>query len=241
MSNYNWARGTIKIPTKDYPKVRDALIRFHNERQQELLEKAVRVYEVVKGLKFKRGANKHPLIADEWDADEAFGMGNLLNRTFGRTFDPEDREMIATSIFPNQKNEEGRPIYGKHVTRAQKPKKKDFPLATKATRSFSSDDLTITLDPKAKTVHFDGEENNRAQERALESKLAGALFNALRGVTWTARTGGKIIGNDEYNQDECEGGGANYVLHEWSHKVTPRRQTSYSGGYGGGALYGRRY
>jgi hypothetical protein len=250
MSNYNWARGKIVIPSKDYPKVRDALIAFQNARQKRLLAKALKVWEVVKATKFKRGANRFAIVEDSWTAEQTLGSGNAINRAFGRDDDQDgnDRRKIALSIFPPQKDAEGKVLWNKHVSRAQKPKKKDFPLANKSTKSFSTMDLTISLDPKTRVVHFMGDENNRAQERALESDLAGALFDALNRVTWTRGSGGKIMGNDEYNRDDySDGGGANYVLHEWSKDKTPRRRQSFaygggpSGLYGGSFTYGRRY
>src|SRR5690606_40658386 len=40
-----------------------------------------------------------------------------------------------------------------------------------------------------------------------------AFENALRKVMWVRGTGGKLVGNDEYNRDSrYEGGGANYAL-----------------------------
>jgi len=243
MSNYNWARGTITIPTKDYPKVRDALIAYENTRQANLYAIAFKVYEIFKGLKFKRGTDRFAIAESASDAEHYFGAGNRIDRTFGASFDCEDRRKIALSIFPPQKDEDGKVRWNnKHTTRAQKPKRKDFPLANKSTRRFNAPDLTISLDPKTRVVSFDGDENNRAQERALEGNLARALFRALDRVTWTRGSGGKIIGNDEYNGDDCsEGGGANYVLHEWSKEKSARTRRTTSSYSSGGFAYGRRY
>ena len=43
------------------------------------------------------------------------------------------------------------------------------------------------------------------------------LFRYLKRVTWTSRSGGQNIGNDEYNRDSYDAGsGGNYVVREFS-------------------------
>jgi hypothetical protein len=227
MSNMNWARGTIKIPAKDWPKVRGALVEHRNANQQRLLDTALEVHEALKGRKFKRGTNRGATLADEWRTEQAFGENCAPNRLMHRINDKE-RFQIARSIFPPEKDADGKSVWGTSVSRPQKPKKKDFPLANKATCLFEDDDLTIHLDAKTHTVFFEGEENNWSQERAMECPLAQVLFRVLSAVQWTARTGGSIVGNDEYSGEDCEeGGGANYVLRTFGKDAPrPRRQAT---------------
>lgn len=77
-------------------------------------------------------------------------------------------------------------------------------------------ETTITL--KGNTVIWDVPENNHACDHAREHPLAVALFEFLdRRVEWTSRSGGTIVGNDEYNrEDDSVGGGGNYVVREYS-------------------------
>lgn len=74
-----------------------------------------------------------------------------------------------------------------------------------------SGEATITL--VGNTVTWDVPENNHAPERAHSHPMAASLFGFLRTVRWTARSGGAIAGNDEYNRDaDYAGGGGNYVV-----------------------------
>ena len=55
------------------------------------------------------------------------------------------------------------------------------------------------------------------------------LFELLHRITWTRGSGGKILGNDEYNRDdEHEGGGGNYVTMRFGPDVQKRKAESRS-------------
>lgn len=59
-------------------------------------------------------------------------------------------------------------------------------------------------------------ENNHACEHAREHPVVDEMFRLLSKIRWTAKTGGRIVGNDEYNRSDVEyGGGANYVKYEF--------------------------
>lgn len=215
MSNYNWERGTIKLPAKDYPKVRDAVIAAHNAEMERVYNKAVSVYDkLTKVLKGKRGIDKQLFLNDEFYRKEKGFDANCLGTMRRDKWADPHQELdwrVEATLFPYDREKKE---YRKNPL---KPKKKDFPKATKSTRSFSAEEASVTFDPKAKTVTWDVGENNRAVERAAETWLAKALFGALNRVTWTARTGGTIVGNDEYNRDsDHPGGGGNYVTREFS-------------------------
>ena len=103
----------------------------------------------------------------------------------------------------------------------KKPLKKDFPLATNKTRHFDLGEASISFsDDTKKTVIWDVPENNHAPERARDYSLARTFFYELGRIKWTRGSGGEITGNNEYNRDDYEsGGGANYVVSEYSLKA----------------------
>lgn len=88
------------------------------------------------------------------------------------------------------------------------------------------------LRPDTHTVFWDVGENNHAQERAREEPNARVLFKALGKIKWGRGSGGDIIGNDEYNRDDCTaGGGGNYVVESFGPKKKRRNKTLIVGGY----------
>lgn len=206
MSKYDWERGTIKLPAKEYARVRRAVMDAYNQRMAEGLRVANRTYDKVKILlKGKRGIDTMLFIEDELYREE-LGFRRSSVPDFGDDADMLDRAL--RSMFPKGKG------------RMQKPKKKDFPLANARTQAFAEDDAFISFNPKDKTVLWEVDENNRAVERARNSTIGKALFRALHRVEWTARTGGTIYGNDEYHREE--GDGSNYVAATFG-KDTPKR------------------
>ena len=227
MSNYNWARGSVKIPAKYYPKVRDAVIEAHNGRQTFLLKRAGEVYDLLKKSKIKRGTDKRALVEDDYAREEVFGRYSALDRLLDK-LDYSEVELIAESLFPTT-YKDGTRVESK---RMHKPKKKDFPLANSRTKQIDDGgygDIYIGFDNKTRTISFGCAENNRAQERFLEHRLYSVLKRALDRVEWTRSTGGKLLGNDEYSRDSYEeGAGGNYVLQEWSKEASNRRRKARS-------------
>lgn len=202
MSCYNWEHGVIKLPASAYKSVRDAVLDAHNYLMDRALDRAKRVrQESLDAGNGKRGFDYKDDIYERLHKYCPKGV---------------DTCQIREALFP----------YGRKSPKPAKPTRKSFPLANGRTREFRwwSADFTITFDPKAKTVTWNVEENNRAVERANAHPVAEALFRALRGVSWTSRTGGTIVGNDEYNRHENRGigGGANYVTQTFGKDAKPR-------------------
>ena len=104
--------------------------------------------------------------------------------------------------------------------------------ATNRTTTFRCGEPLITFDRGKRSVRWEVPEGNHARDHGRNHPIAQALFKALDRVQWTRGTGGKIVGNDEYNRDsEYEGGGGNYVIDEYGPKV--QRQPAHT--------YGRRW
>lgn len=182
MSCYNWERGTIKIPTKEYSKLRKAVITEHNRLQDERFELALRCHaKVLAAKKGKRGFNAY-----HW-ANSADGIPwNVIHLMFSH--DPKTNKW-----------------------KFHKPKKKGLdkkPLTKDALLSLGGSAIIF----KDRTVIWDVAENNRAVEDERAKPLAKFFFRKLDNITWTRGSGGKIVGNDEYNREaDYEGGGGCYV------------------------------
>ncbi len=133
------------------------------------------------------------------------------------------------------------------MLKGSQPKKKDLELfAVSKDAEISLPDAYVGFSNKGRTVTWSVSENNRAVEHANDHWFAKLLFEKLGRITWTRGTGGKIVGNDEYNRDRDDiGGGGNYLVREYrmltakeKRERAAARRTSYHGGFGH-AGYGR--
>jgi len=194
MSKYEWERGTIKIPTKEWSKFRTGIIGCWNSHQLGLLEKAKSLHARLKTLtKGKRGSKR----------SEAIRLALKDN------YDWELQRLVVESAHVK-----GNVTY----TLRGLPKKKDLGLLpTSKDTHIRVGGATVSLCNKTRTVGWDVGENNRACESARSSFIGEELFTRLGQITWTRGTGGEIVGNDEYNRDnDYAGGGGNYVTSEFS-------------------------
>lgn len=221
MSKYEWERGTIKIPAKEWAGFRKGLIEAWNRRELARLERATalhgRLKEAVKG---RRGSKR----------DEA--LRKALERLCPEREENEGvRDLLVSYDWKARKDE----LRGK-------PKKKDLrllPLSKDA--RIDLPDALIVLQNKSRTVTWDVPENNHACEHARRHPIAQELFRRLGRIDWTRGSGGKIVGNDEYSSDcDYEGGGGNYVTAEYGPEAQKRRRAARAQGWGRGAgLLGR--
>lgn len=231
MSKYEWERGTIKIPTKEWSKFRTGIIGCWNAHQLGLLEKAKTLHAQLKAAaKGKRGSKRTEAIK------AALGRSR-------HEYEHEITGLVVEQIFDHKKR-----LYT--YTLKGLPKKKDLGLLpTSKDARINASDACVILSNKGRTVTWDVGENNRACEHARATFLGQELFRLLGNITWTRGSGGKIIGNDEYNRDEggeYEGGGGSYVTSEFSaakqkqDKEAAARARVNRGGFGGyGGLGGR--
>lgn len=194
MSCYNWEAGTLVLPTKAWKPFRDSLMVSFNKLQTSKLAWLTSVHANVLAQKklAKRG---------QFELTEA--LRDIVQRKlvpYPSIFErDEDFDLVYKLISPS----------GALVL----PKKKDFPLATSATKGYDAGySGSIILDAQSRKVHWKVSDNNRAVESAWDSAMGTAFHQALGKVVWTRATGGVFIGNDEYNRDsDCAGGGGNYV------------------------------
>ncbi len=184
MSCYEWQAGTIKIPTKQYPKFYKAFIEGYNNIQDRKLRNLKALYDYIM-LAAKHNRNFNHFEQMETVADR-----------YGVSFNNIEW------LFPNNRK---KPLH---------PTKKMFNFANTKTMTMAIDDIAhIMFSRLNHSVHWLVYENNHACENAHDTPEAKLLFQLLQNVNYTRGNGGQIIGNDEYNRDNIQASvGANYVV-----------------------------
>lgn len=211
MSKYEWERGTIIIPTGAYPKLRRELVTRWNDLQKQKLERASKIREVV--LLAGKGKRSYDYVKAIHEA--------CVGRTDRYGYDEDEDEDRSYEIvkllglgatggawLPNTVK------VGELGTKPRAPRLKDLDLRPISKGgSFNVSDATVHLDDAKHSLAWCVGENNHACEHARKHPFSRAVFAALAEICWGRGSGGKIIGNDEYNRDSDgdEGSGGHYV------------------------------
>jgi hypothetical protein len=206
MSCYDWEHGTIKIPASQWAKFRKGLLTIWNARQEELLTEARHAYDQLKAVaKGKRGDARLLAMKDELHRlcrgiQDAQGYWSNENSS-----DVRDMERLLFACEGN----------GWKRTKFRVPRRKDLslhPVSKSTLIEFPDMETTVSLDNDTRSIIWDVPENRYAVKSANDHWFAKKMFAILRSIRWVRGSGGKIVGNDEYNQDSWEsGGGGNYV------------------------------
>lgn len=244
MSNYSWAKGTIKIPSKVWAGFRSALIKNYNARASESLRDLNEKREAI--LRWAAVMGLPKAIPAALDVD---GLGPVLRKRapqFVLSRDDVDRLMENAGmdpddpgdeiIFPNRRlrnvlfeplAEERVQYFGDGRVKSPPAVPRAFRVARHSRRTFHlpltkdaaidvGDDTTIFLDNKAKTVEIVVVENNHAVERAFRHPFVEHLIRQLQNIKWTRGSGGVIHADDEHS---APGG---YPLHVFQPKRSAR-------------------
>lgn len=180
MSHSEWEEGEIKLSTADFPKMRKALVAFHNAQQDSLFALAQRLHtQLTQGTREER---KQPL-SDR--LDRLLTAQRLDNGAWGR----------ITGALVKRDSQTGK-------ARLRAPLKKEFQHAKSSSLVFSNGEASVTFEPKTRRVHWHVSENNHAVDQAWESPLGRAFQRALGQMTWTRGTGGHFRYLDEHMRDE---------------------------------------
>ena len=210
MSCYEWERGTIIIPTGAYPKLRRQLVTAWNDLQKAKLARAIEIRtRVLAEGKGKRGFDYVAAITKACESRRLDTYGYPIDSDEG----PEEilKLLGMADRRPYRWNQQLPPFEA--PSRPLAPKVKDLdlrPISKGGT--FNLDEAAVGLDDANHAIVWSVSENNRACERARSLPFAVEVFRALGKIEWTRGSGGKIIGNDEYNRhsDGGEGSGGNY-------------------------------
>lgn len=214
MSKYEWERGTIIIPTSQWAAFRRGLVETWNAEQDRLFSLAVALRgEIEAAAKGKRGFDRAAWLRERMRARH-WGSSGESERS-------EDCDEVERLLGLRSALVDGTWVT---PTKTRAPKRKDLrtmPVSRGGTMDLG--EASIHLDDDAHAVTWRVSENNHACETARSLPMARALFSALSRVEWTRGSGGKIVGNDEYNRDsDDEDGGSNYVTAEYGPDVVKR-------------------
>lgn len=232
MSKYESEHGSIVIPTDQWVAFRKGIIEAHNAEQERLFALATSVLARVKAeAKGKRG----------FDYAEAIRRATRSLTTERSDYNRDEHE-ISGLLGMNAKQVDGKWVEAK---KPSSPKRKDLDIrpTSRGGERIDADEGSIKLVDETHTVHWSVSENNHACDTARSHPVGRALFRALGKVEWKRGSGGKIIGNDEYNREaDGEGAGGNYVTGDYgSHVPKAPAITQFSYGYSGGRYGGGRW
>lgn len=208
MSRNEWERGEIKVSTKEFSAVRRDLIAAHNGLAARFFLRAKTVYAA---LKLAGKGTRNFDWRKAFDGCMVSGEGYSMS-----AHDIEGYDEIYRSIFPYEEVEverDGRKYKTLEQSRKPKsPKRTAFnPLKTNATQ-IEFEEAYIGFDRKRRVIIWNVNENNHSVDRARNHAMGKQFFYRMSRVEWVRGTGGEIVGNDEYNQDNrSSGGGANYT------------------------------
>lgn len=224
MSCYEWEHGEIKLPTGVAAKLKAHLNVVADRHVAELVKETSAAWDQLKASTPSKRQEVYYRLQISEDASMLLQRHtyNEQTRRWDTKFAKPTQAVIKKSVVDR------RVPWGAD---AKAPKNLVFKLGCEATITFTG----------ANTVVWDVPENNHAAERANEHPLAGAFFDFLENrVEWTSRSGGTITGNNEYNRDDHDaGGGANYVVREYSKKAVADRRAARRDSFG--TYRGRTY
>lgn len=205
MSRYEWEKGEFVLPSAEWAGFKASIREAVNRSNVEMLDTAMKLHAALAiRLKGMRGPD---IWSIGWEEMEK------LNRQLGaysvpRFSETEQYEIVSAVV------DRGWGIgRDKRPERVRKPQKKHFPQHGNNVTSYSCGECSVSFDNATRTATWSVGENNHACETARETVLGKALFAALRQVKWTRGSGGRIWGNDEYNQDsgrDYSGEGGSY-------------------------------
>lgn len=237
MSCNDWEQGEIVIPAAEWATFKARVREVLNKASERQFELATKLHEHLISPAVKDRKLKGWELYQE--AQKFIDVACTRPSTFYPARYTHDDGRVAIRVVVEQDYAQ------KAMTvKVKAPRKNAFPKYGNNVVTFQGDECVVHFDNETRTAKWAVHENNQACERARESALGKAFFSALGGIkNWTRGSGGKIIGNDEYNRDSrYEGGGANYVKDTYPPPERPSARTQYVGGYGyGGPTFGRRW
>lgn len=230
MSCYEWEAGTIKLPATEFPKLLKSVQAAAKAHDVAVFEATQQFWKALPTTAVKdhtlygvwvemlcygadgeywpngRGATRptlprpagwHPRGLAHVDYDTERGIASDVH------------SLLSQAWYDRERQGRG----GMQRERARRIIRRDYPVVSGATLRFLAGESTIGFDRAQRTVTWDVPENNHACDGCRDHPVARSLFTALGRVCWTRGSGGDIVGNNEYSdEDRSVGGGGNYLV-----------------------------
>lgn len=210
MSCYEWESGTIKLPRSEFTRIRDIVRNAWNADLDKTWELLVMFRQNIpardrKDLHSAIQCWLHGRDTTYWPETFSSPTWQSIRRRASLVGGLEN-EQIASM--------QRQMIRWDSASRSHRlARKSDLPWARGGSFTIWIGDAEIIFDHVEHTIHWGVLENNHACDHAHQHPIARLLFRHLNNVRWTSRTGGVIVGNNEYHREsESIGGGGNYVV-----------------------------
>jgi hypothetical protein len=226
MSKHEWEHGTITLPSAEVAAVKKAVRDSHNRVHDAAVKHAKQWFRDNKTQSVKRYSDALAATFSETRTEYAFGvgtkvvrptrlhlLGNRVENDAAATYSRHMLERVLSECTTSQGH--GKPLTKTAPLRTVQTKDATAVIgerATNRTTTFVAGHYgTVTF--TGSTVAWDVDENNHAVDNARCTVIGVALFNEFNRITkangWTSRSGGTIVGNDEYNREaDWAGGGS---------------------------------
>lgn len=206
MSCNEWERGTIKLPSSEFARLRKAVEDADRTRKERVFAQTQAYW---KGL-----TRKQQTDSTEYDSAQHVFANRMQASVgsggrFGYAAEGPDAEIAgdveeALTLDRRYSNE---PPYRLIVGKPKRVLAADMKYPTNRSTVFGAGEGQISFEKDTSSVTWAVGENNHAVEHARENPLAQVFFAEMAKVRWTRGTGGVIVGNNEYNREDRESGG----------------------------------
>lgn len=201
MSRYEWERGEGTLPSGEATRLRKTLRETHNRRRAAALAEAKAWWKKNRTSSRKKygealdrdtrvpvssgwGAPRKPVLSEDAAGVLREANGSPWEHGWANGTDYQGRQRAA--LRGPQERDVDRSVGEK---------------ATNRTTVFRVDGGEAAISFNGSSVTWEVGENNHAVERAREDPMAQTFFAGLDKVRWTAKTGFRCYGGDEYQRD----------------------------------------
>ena len=178
MSVYEYEGGKFKLPSQEYPKLRQALEVAVKDHKAKVFGHTQMFW---KGLTPKQ--KSHP-------GEYQKAARNYADKTFTN---------FADDSLHDEFQDKTDRVIDRSAAKPRRVVQTDMDYPNNRTTQFRIGEVSVRFDKDTSTVGYYVDENNHSVERSHDNPLRQKLFTQLEQMRWARDTGGVVRGNDEYN------------------------------------------